>query len=486
MADTMGRTGFVERHGLWTDDDADEARAVLRRIEEAGIEVVRLSFPDQHGLLRGKTVMAGEAAQAMRNGCGLTTTLLAKDTSHATVFPVFSPGGGFGIPEMENAGDFVAVPVPSSFRVLPWAPGTGWMLCDGYLANGDPLPFSTRNVLKDALTALAGEGYDYVAGIEVECHVYRLEDPKLRPEHAGQPAAPPEVGLVARGFHYLTELRMDQLDPVFEIVRRGLAALGLPPRTMEAEFGPSQLEFTFAPAAGLEAADDMVLFRSALKQICRRHGYHATFMCRPGLENAFASGWHLHQSLARTRDGGNALAPEEDGALLSPTGMSFAAGILDNAAAATFFAAPTLNGYKRFKPNSLAPERVVWGRDNKGAMLRVVGAGPGDPATRLENRAGEPAANPYLYLASQAASGLDGLRGGKSPPPPTSDPYAAGAEKLPASLMDAMAALDRSTVFREAFGDRFVDYMLRIKRAEAARFLSTVTDWEHREYFEMF
>jgi glutamine synthetase len=119
-------------------------------------------------------------------------------------------------------------------------------------------------------------------------------------------------------------------------------------------------------------------------------------------------------------------------------------------------------------------------------MLRVVGAGPGDSATRLENRVGEPAANPYLYLASQVASGLDGLTNDLTPPPATDDPYATDAEQLPTNLMDAVTALDASDTFRSAFGDRFVDYLLHIKRAEIARFLSTVTDWEHREYFELF
>ena len=484
--DTMGRTGFVDRHGLWTDEDRADADRVIRRIEEDDIEVVRLSFADQHGILRGKTMMASEAPQAMRNGCSITTTLLAKDTSHTTVFPVFSPGGGFGMPEMEGAGDFVAVPVPSSFRVLPWAPNTGWMLCDGYFDSGETLPFSSRQILKKMLAALAEEGFDYIAGIEIECHIYRVEDPMLRPEQATQPATPPQVGLVAHGFNYLTEQRFDQLDPVFEMLRRHLLALGLPLRTLECEFGPSQFEFTLGPASGLEAADNMILFRNAVKQICRRNGYHATFMCRPGLPNAFASGWHLHQSLEDLASGINVLMPEKQGELLSPAGLSFVAGLMKHAGAGSVFSTPTINGYKRYRTNSLAPDRAVWGRDNKGAMLRVVTAGPGDTATRLENRIGDPAANPYLYLASQIAAGLDGLRNGLTPPPPTDDPYAADAERLPTNLMDAVAALDDSALFREAFGERFVDYILHIKRAEIARFLSTVTDWEHREYFDMF
>ena len=111
--DTMGRTGFVDRHDLWTKKDETAADWVITQIENHDLEVVRLSYPDQHGILRGKTLIAREIPQAMRNGCSITTTLLAKDTSHTTVFPVFSPGGGFGIPEMENAGDFVAVPTTS-------------------------------------------------------------------------------------------------------------------------------------------------------------------------------------------------------------------------------------------------------------------------------------------------------------------------------------------------------------------------------------
>ena len=127
---------FVEDQGLWTDDQFEAAVHAEKWIEDHGLEVVRLSFPDQHGILRGKTVMASEAAHVMRNGCSITTTLLAKDTSHKTVFPVFTPGGGFGMPEMEGAGDFLLIADPTTFRVLPWAPQTGWVLCDMYFADG--------------------------------------------------------------------------------------------------------------------------------------------------------------------------------------------------------------------------------------------------------------------------------------------------------------------------------------------------------------
>jgi glutamine synthetase len=144
-----------------------------------------------------------------------------------------------------------------------------------------------------------------------------------------------------------------------------------------------------------------------------------------------------------------------------------------------------VNGYKRFKPFSLAPDRIVWGEDNKGAMVRSVG-GPGDPATRLENRSGEPAANPYLYIASQLVSGLDGIDSALEPGLPTDRPYGADADRLPASLMDAVAALRADTAFAERFGSGYVDYFIKLKEAEVQRYLAAVTDWEQREYFSLY
>ncbi len=482
---SMGRGGFVARHDLWSDEQHDAAADVLRRIQTDGLNVVRLSFADQHGILRGKTVVADAVEQAMRGGVTMTTTLLAKDTSHRTVYNVWSEGAGLGMAEMTGGGDFVMVPDPLTFRTLPWAPGTGWMLCDIYFPNGSEVPFSTRRILQEAVTGLAADGYELVSGLEVEFHLMKLEDPKLSPKDAGQPATPPEVSLLAHGFQYLTEIRADELEPVIEILRRDLVALGLPLRSMEVEFGPSQVEFTFHPGTGVEPADTMVLFRNATKQICRRHGYHATFMCRPGLPNLFSSGWHLHQSLRDAETGENLFIPAEGEGLLSPLGHYYVGGLLAHARAASVFTTPTINGYKRYRPRTLAPDRAVWSRDNRGAMIRVLG-GPGDAGTRVENRIGEPAANPYLYLSSQIISGLDGIDSALDPGEPSETPYDAQAETLPQSLMEAVAALRTDPLFRETLGAPFIDYLIGIKEAEIARFLSEVTDWEHREYFELF
>jgi glutamine synthetase len=454
---------------------------VLKEIEAHDLKAVRFSFADQHGVLRGKTLAAGEVAAALERGVTLTSTLLLKDTSHRTVFPAFSPGGGVGMPEMQGAADLLLHADPSTFRILPWAPDTGWFLCDARFHDGRPVPYCTRNILRTALQKLSAAGYEFVAGLEIEFHVYRIVNEKLAPGDAGQPGNPPEVELLTTGYQHLTEQRYDQIDPVVEILRKDLEKLGLPLRSYEVEFGPSQFEFTLRAMPGMACADTMLLFRSAVKQIARRHGYHATFMCRPKLPEAMSSGWHLHQSL--NRNGSNAFVSEKE--YLSEAGKHYLAGLLAHARGATALSTPTINGYKRYRPYSLAPDRVIWGKENRGALIRVIGV-PGDASTRIENRGGEPAANPYLYFASQIYSGMDGMAR-KLPLPPSADtPYEAKAEFLPRTLGEALEHLRSDEVLAEGFGKGFIDYYCRIKEAEIARFNLEVSDWEQREYFDLF
>jgi len=211
----------------------------------------------------------------------------------------------------------------------------------------------------------------------------------------------------------------------------------------------------------------------------------ATFMCRPKLPNVVASGWHLHQSIVSRESGENAFMTKEGGEPLSAFGRGYLGGLLTHARAAAAFTTPTINGYKRYRSYSLAPDRAIWGRDNRGVMIRVLG-GANDPATRLENRIGEPAANPYLYMVSQILAGLDGVDRALDPGPSADTPYETQAALLPKTLQDAVLALRDDRFFREALGGEFVDYYVHIKNAEIERFLAEVSEWEQREYFEMF
>jgi glutamine synthetase len=210
-------------------------------------------------------------------------------------------------------------------------------------------------------------------------------------------------------------------------------------------------------------------------------------MCRPALANFFSSGWHLHQSLRSIDGGQNAFTNRADGddAPISELARQFAGGVLAHIDGACVFTTPTINGYKRLKPYSFAPDRATWAVENRGAAIRVIG-GAGDESTHLENRVGEPTANPYLYMASQIVSGLDGIRNGTDPGPFDEEPYSADRPPLPVSLMAALEAFKNDPLFRKAFGDPFVDYMLLVKESEIRRFLDHVTDWEQREYFEVF
>jgi glutamine synthetase len=489
------RPSLPDRAGCWGEAQHKAAAEIRAAVASRGLGVVRLAAVDQHGLLRGKTILAGELEGAFRDGSAFVSTLLAKDTSCRTVFPVFTAGAGLDMRPMQGAADVFMLPDPATFKVLPWAPHSGWMLCDLYFADGTPVPFSTRQIYRRALDRLHAAGFDFVAGLEVEFHIFKLENARLAPDDAGQPGPPPEVSLLTRGYQLLSEQHYDLFDPIYETLRRDLQALDLPLRSMEVELGPSQAEFTLRTETDMAAADTMVLLRSAVKQICRRHGFHATFMCRPRLPNICSSGWHLNQSLRDRKTGANAFIPAE-AAPLSDIGMTYLGGVLAHASASAPFAAPTINGYRRFRPYVMAPDRIIWGRDNRGALLRVISAS-GDPASRIENRLGEPTANPYLYMASQIFAGLDGLTRRLDPGPSADLPYETTAAALPRDLGEALQALSDDACYRAGFGDTFIDYFVRLKEAELARYRQAVpdwkerdpyevSDWEHREYFDLF
>lgn len=482
------REGFVLRHDLWSEAKYAAAAQMRRVVDELGVEMVRFSFVDQHGILRGKTIARGGVAAALRSGVTAPSSLLLKDTSGQSVYSVFAADPGVGIAGFSGAGDIVLVPDPTTFRVLPWADKTGWILCDVHFPDGSPVPFCSRTILRNELTTLASRGYGMTVGAELEFHLYRADDGPLADEHIGVPGRPGralQVAPTTRGSQLLYEEGLDRLQPFVDALYRGLTLLDLPLRSIELEFGPSQFEITMEAGDAAQIADAIVLARTAVRRIAAGMGYHATFMSRPqGVEGA-STGWHLHQSLTELRTGAHAFVPDTAGSALSPVGASYLAGLLAHASAAAAFTTPTVNGYKRYQPNSLAPDRVAWGIDNKGAMVRAVG-GIGDPATRLENRSGEPAANPYLYIASQLISGMDGMERALIPPEPTDDPYRTDAPALPASLGEAVDALVADNAFRTALGDAVIDWYTTIKRAEFSRYLRHVSDWEQREYFDIF
>jgi len=489
---------FVDKHGLWTDDQRREAAEIGRRVEADKLRYVRLAWSDTHGYSRAKTLTVPAFLSALNSGHNINVATTTLDSAGARVFSSFTRGGGMGLDEMTGSPNLTLVPDPSTFRMLPWAPGVGWVLGDEYFRDGRPFHFAPRQLLRKTLRKLDASGYASVIGIEIEWYLLRAAAEPLGDDNIGEPGVrgrpirtfPPEPG-----YHYHSESNMDLMQPAFDALGDAFDALGLGLRSIENEWGAGQVECTFAPRAALEAADDAFLFRTATRQICRRLGYFATFMCRPALKGFVPSGWHLHQSLVDAASGKNLFAPDKPGEPLSPLGLHYLAGLLKYAVPGTAFATPTVNGYRRFRPNSLAPDRAGWACDNRGAMVRVLG-GLHDPATRLENRAGESAANPYLYILSQLVAGLDGIEAKLAPPPAADAAYAAERPLLPKNLAEALDALDKEPLFRRELGDIFIDYFVPFKRSEWMRYQRALEDskepgdepttWEQNEYFDFF
>ena len=491
---------FVEELGLWSNEQVLVAAELKDRLEEENLHLIRLAWVDSHGAVRAKEVSIPVFLQALTGqGYNINVATTTLDAAGGRVFRSFTRGGGMGLDEMTGSPNLVIVPDPATFRTLPWAPGIGWVLCDEYFKDGRPFHFSTRRILQQQLERLGGKGYRFIIGLEVEWYLTRIIEDQLTSEHIGEPGMhgrAVKTCPVEPGYSYHCESHLDILQPILSELARTYEDLGMPFRSIEKEWGPGQIEVTFSEQDALRAADNYVLMRTATRQVCRRQGYLATFMCRPALKGYYSSGWHLHQSLADRESGVNVFTPLEHGKVLSELGEQWLAGLLHHAAPTTVFATPTINGFRRFKPNSLAPDRVSWGIDHRGNMLRVLG-GPDDQATRMENRSGEPATNPYLFFASQLIAGLDGMEAGMTPPQPETDPYNADNPMLPDNLSDALDAAAQSELLQREFGEIFMNYYVSLKQAELARFNEyneqtqdvtegEVTQWEQDEYFDFF
>jgi len=474
------KDGSLARAGLLSDETIDQASVLIAEVAASTIETVRVLFADQHGVLLGKTIVSSALPSLFTSGLKAPNTLLLKDTSHRTAFPIWSDAAA-GLPA--GAGDILLVPDPATFRRLPWTDTSSWIFCTPLALDGTALPYAARSVLQSAIDRLAGTGRQLKVGLEVEFHIFAVEDARLAHDDATMPGAPVRTRNVAQGYQFLTEQIYDKVEPLLDDLRRHAQTLGLPLRSLEIEMGPSQFEFTFDPADPMTHADTMMMFRTLVKEVSSRAGMHATFMCKPKAANAAASGWHIHQSLCDAK-GGNLMMALPDGSL-SRDASAWIAGLLDHAEASCLLTTPTVNGYKRYQPHQLAPDRILWGRDNRGAMIRGLMA-PDDPASRVENRVAEPVANPYYVFASQILCGLDGIERGLSAPDAVETPYLDKARRLPDSLLSAIQHFESSEFYRNTLGDVFVDYLAQIKKAEWNRYHMAVSDWEQAEYFNLF
>ena len=261
-------TTFAERCGVQTPERKRQVADVMRRIADDGIDQVRFSWCDLHGMLRGKTLMAAHAAKALDAGVGMVGTVMLKDSSDHTAYKVFEPDGLADIPGFAGAANLMLLADPASYRVLPWATRTATVLCQPWFQNGQPVTLDTRRILQHALSALAASGYGLRCGLEIEFHIYRIDDTVAPsdPDLAAWPGPAPRVSMIHPGYNLLSEAWTDLAHEPLAIVQRTAQGLGLPLTSLEIELGPSQVEAVFDATDALTAADDMVRFRNGVTQ----------------------------------------------------------------------------------------------------------------------------------------------------------------------------------------------------------------------------
>jgi glutamine synthetase len=443
-----------------------EARDVLERLEEGGIENLWLIYHDYGGRSAGKTVPPESYESALEKGIAFTPANLAVTMQdHIISDPPYGA----------HSGDFMAVPDPNSYAVLPYRPSTArthvWMRTE----EGAPWDGCPRTRLQNVIDELAAEDVSVVSAFEAECHLYSKVD-------AGEFEPVNRDGMFA----------IVGLDREYDLWRTAVHVLrdmGVGVTQVSKESGPSQYELNIRHATAMKSVDDYLTMIELVRTLSRETGRVVTFMPKP-YAHLPGNGLHVHMSLWDAA-GKRELTPGEEDEPLSDIALFFTGGLLAHANAITGIAAPTVNSYKRLLPGTWAPAHNCWGVGNRAALVRVPGL---IGRRRIEFRSGDNACNPFLFLTALLAAGLDGIRNKIKPPEPynydvghLSDEEAAarGLPLLPRSLPEAFAALETDEVIGEAIGSTILDLFLKIKRHEMMEYNSHVHPFEREYYLEV-
>ncbi|HET9656760.1 MAG TPA: glutamine synthetase family protein [Kineosporiaceae bacterium] len=435
---------------------------LVRGLRARGIDVVRVSYPDLIGTDRGRDVLIDELPSVLEHGMAFCRAVF-HTTPRGDVVPV-QGGLAEGLPDVK------VVPDLTTLTDLPWEPGAAWCLSDTHVHDGGPAPESPREVARQVADRLSRLGLSAVIGPELEFFVCEPDPsgPWGWKRYADEP-----------GNVYVVGRKGDPRGLLLSMLRN-LREARLHVTAANHEFCPGQFEINLGHSGLVDAADRAFRMKSAVQEIARREGLLATFMAKPFGDEG-GSGFHLHLSLV-DGSGVNVFGDEAGADGLSKVGRAAVAGVLQHAPALAALLNPTINSYKRFGPDTLAPWLIDWGLDNRSAMVRI----PPErgQASRMEVRLGDATANPYLAMAAVGAAVYLGVRDLAEPPAPLEgygyDP--ACAPLLPQSLGDALAALERDKALVEVLGEYFVGSFVAYKRNELERFSRAVTDWEFREY----
>jgi glutamine synthetase len=431
-------------------------------VSEGRIDTVICAFPDLYGRLMGKRIDAGfflDQAVAGMHACDYLFTVDME----------MEPVPGYAFANWDKGyGDVHLSPDPPTLRHATWLDRTAIILCDAHTPDHGPVAVAPRNLLRAQVDRAAAAGYEVNAASELEYYIFRTSfEEAARSKHGDLPAA----GWYLEDYHLLQGTRTEDINGEF---RRQLSGSGIPVESTKGEWGKGQHEINVRYADVLEMADRHVLTKQCLKEIAESRGASVTFMAKWDEQQAGSSS-HLHVSL--WTNGTNAFAGSSD------EFRWFLGGWIAHAAELAPFYAPTVNSYKRFRPQSWAPTALAWSPDNRTAGFRVVGSGS---SLRIECRIPGADVNPYLAFAAAIASGLDGIEQHTEPPPPFIGDIYAAAElpQVPRTLTESTDLLEGSEFARRTFGTDVIDHYVHFFRTEDESYQRAVTDWERNRYFE--
>ncbi|NYF57553.1 glutamine synthetase family protein [Micromonospora purpureochromogenes] len=444
----------------------EELRVAIRGGE---IDTVVLALTDMQGRLQGKRFHAPFFLdEVVRHGSEGCSYLLAVDVDMNTV-------DGYAMSSWERGyGDFAMRPDLATLRRVPWQPGTAMLLADlEWLDGSGPVVASPRQILRRQLDRLAAHGLTAYAGTELEFVLFRdsYEDAWRRGYRELTPANQYNVDYSLLG--------TARVEPLLRRIRTEMAGAGLTPESAKGECNLGQHEIAFRYDEAVACADHHVIYKNGAKEIAAQEGMSITFMAKPNAREG--NSCHIHFSL-RDADGRSAMLGDGP-AHLSVTGQRVLAGLLHTMRELSLFFAPNVNSYKRYQPGSFAPTALRWGTDNRTCALRLVGHGQG---MRVENRVPGADVNPYLAIAALVAGAVHGIERelelGEECRGNAYDDQA--AERVPATLRDALNLWESSAVAKDAFGDEVVAHYANQAKVELAAFDAAVTDWELVRGFE--
>ncbi|MFS0793914.1 glutamine synthetase family protein [Microbacterium sp. 1P10AE] len=437
---------------------------VLRTIEERGVKFVRLWFTDVVGTLKSVAIAPAEVEGAFSEGLGFDGSAIEGLTR-------------------SYESDLLALPDPTTFQILPWRgeiDPTARMFCDITTPDGQPAVADPRHVLKRTLAKAADAGFTFYTHPEIE--FYLLKSSQLGPD--GRPEPVDSAG-------YFDNVPGGTAHDFRRRSVRMLEDLGISVEFSHHEGGPGQNEIDLRYADALTTADNIMTFRTVVKEVAIEQGVYATFMPKP-LSGQPGSGMHTHMSLFE----GDMNAFYEEGGQyqLSKVGRQFIAGLLRHASEISAVTNQFVNSYKRLWGGDEAPSFICWGHNNRSALVRVPLYKPNKgQSTRVEYRALDSAANPYLSYALMLAAGLKGIDEGYELPAEAEDNVwsltdserrALGYAPLPASLDQALGFLEESELVAETLGEQVFKYVLLNKRREWQQYRAQVTPFELQSNLE--